>query len=373
MKRLLTILIIGLIVVQCKKPYNPPVAEVDQSVLVVEGTIAVGKNVENIFILSKLKTLQDKSLRIPENNAKVTIESSTGNSWNVIESGNGIYKSVLNIPETGNYKLVIQTAAGKKYESSSEAVINTPAIDSVTWKQNIDLQLYVHTHDPSNNTRYYKWDFIETFERHSWFESLLDFVDGKVVNRPLGDQIHSCWTNDTSKSILINNTTSFDQDVISYQPIQYIQHPSDKLSVRYSILVRQLGISKEAYNFWNILKKNTELTGTLFDPQPSKMPSNITCINDNSKVVVGYISVGKVTEKRIFIMNSAMNLWPYQNKADSCSSISDLPAKMIDFLKQNPSYAPAYFETLSGKLVIATKDCVDCRIKKGTNIKPSFW
>jgi serine/threonine protein kinase len=33
---------------------------------------------------------------------------------------------------------------------------------------------------------------------------LLDFVDGKVVNRPLGDQIHFCWTNDTSKSILIN-------------------------------------------------------------------------------------------------------------------------------------------------------------------------
>jgi hypothetical protein len=373
MKRLLTILIIGLIMAQCKKPYDPPVAEADQSVLVVEGTIAVGKNVENIFILSKLKTLQNKSLRIPENNAKITIVSSSGNTWNISESGNGVYKSVLNIPENDKYKLVIQTTAGKKYESSSEAVINTPEIDSVTWKQNIDLQLYVHTHDPSNNTRYYKWDFIETFERHSWYESLLDFVDGKVVNRPLGDQIHFCWTNDTSKSILINNTTTLDQDVISYQPIQYIQNPSDKLSVRYSILVRQLGLSKEAYNFWNILKKNTELTGTLFDPQPSKMPSNITCVNDKARVAVGYISVGKVTEKRIFIMNSAMNLWPYPNEEDICPSISDRPAKSIEFLKQNPSYVPAYFETLSGNLVIARKNCVDCRIEKGTNIKPSFW
>lgn len=373
MKRLLTTLIIGLVALQCKKPYDPPVAEVDQSVLVVEGTIAVGKNVENVFILSKLKTLQDKSLRIPEKNARVTIESSNGTSWNITESGNGIYKSVVDIPETGNYKLVIQTAAGKKYESTSEAVINTPAIDSVTWKQNIDLQLYVHTHDPSNSTRYYKWEFVETFERHSWYESLLDFVDGKVVNRPLGDQIHFCWTNDTSKSILINNTISLDQDVISYQPIQYIQNPSDKLSVRYSILVRQLGLSKEAYNFWNILKKNTELTGTLFDPQPSKMPSNITCVNDKSRVAVGFISVGKITEKRIFIMNSAMNLWPYPNEEDICPSISDRPAKSIEFIKQNPSYVPAYFETLSGNLVIARKNCVDCRIEKGTNIKPSFW
>ena len=373
MKRLLTILVIGLIAVQCKKPFDPPVAEVDQSVLVVEGTIAVGKKIENLFILSKLKTLQDKSSRIPEKNARVYIESSNGTIWNLAESGNGLYKSVLDLPETGSYKLMITTAGGKNYESAIQKAVDTPPIDSVTWKQDIDLQLYVHAHDPANVTRYYKWEFVETFERHSWYQSLLDFVDGKLVSRPLGDQIHFCWTNDTSKSILINNTLSLDEDIVSYQPIQKILQPSDKLSVRYSILVRQLGLTKEAYNFWNILKKNTELTGTLFDPQPSKMPSNIICTNDNSRVAVGFISVGKVTEKRIFIMNSAMNLWPAPNEEDVCPSISDRPAKSIEFIKQNPSYVPAYFETLSGNLVIARKNCVDCRIEKGSNVKPVFW
>ena len=33
MKRLLTIFIISLIVAQCKKPYDPPIAEVDQYLL----------------------------------------------------------------------------------------------------------------------------------------------------------------------------------------------------------------------------------------------------------------------------------------------------------------------------------------------------
>lgn len=373
MKKIFIILFISAIALQCKKPFDPPVAEVDQSVLVVEGTIAVGTTVENVFTLSKLKTIQDKSARIPEKNARVSIESSNGNTWTLAESNNGVYRSVLNLPESGTYKIVIKTSAGKIYESPMQKPVDTPPIDSVTWKQDIDLQIYVHTHDPGNNTRYYQWDFIETYERHSWYESILDFVGGKVVNRPLGDQIYFCWTNDTSKSILINNTLSLNEDIVSYQPIQKILNPSDKLSVRYSILVRQLGLTKEAYNFWSILKKNTELTGTLFDPQPSKMPSNITCTNDVSKVAVGYVSVGKIFEKRIFIMNSAMNLWPYPNEEDFCPSISDRPAKMIEFLKQNPSYVPAFFETLSGNLVIARKNCVDCRVEKGTNVKPTFW
>ena len=148
---------------------------------------------------------------------------------------------------------------------------------------------------------------------------------------------------------------------------------NDKLSVRYSILVKQIGLSKEAYNFWNILKKNTELTGSLFDPQPSKMPSNIRCINDETKKVVGYVSVAKISEKRIFIKNSELNVWPPINEAESCPVIAKRPVDAIAMLKKDPSLLPAYFETLSGQLAIASKFCVDCRLTKGSNVKPLFW
>jgi hypothetical protein len=373
MKRLLTILIICAVIVNCKKPFDPPQAALDESVLIIEGVIAVGDNGENIFTLSKLRTLQDKATRIPELKAKVSISSANGNNWVLSESGRGIYTSVLSLPENGSYKLMIQTANGKQYESALEKAIITPAIDSVTWKQPDGLDLYVHAHDQSNNTRYYRWEYIETFERHSWIQSELDFVNGQVISRPLGDQIYSCWKDDSSKSIIINNTISLSSDVVSYQPLTSIYRSNDKLSVRYSILVKQIGMTKEAYNFWSILKKNTELTGTLFDPQPSKMPSNIRCTNDDTRKVVGYISVAKITEKRIFIRNSAMNVWPSQNEADNCPVISKRPAESIALLKKDTTLAPAYFETLSGALVIASRYCVDCRITKGTNTKPSFW
>jgi len=373
MKRLLTILIICAVIVNCKKPFDPPQAALDEAVLVIEGTIAVGDKVENIFTLSKLRTLQDNAKRTPELKAKVSISSANGNSWVISESGKGIYKSVLSLPENSSYKLMIQTANGKQYESALEKAIITPAIDSVTWKQPDGLDLYVHAHDQSNNTRYYRWEYIETFERHSWIQSELDFVNGQVISRPLGDQIYSCWKDDSSKSIIINNTVSLSNDVVSYQPLTSIYRSNDKLSVRYSILVKQIGMTKEAYNFWSILKKNTELTGTLFDPQPSKMPSNIRCTNDDTRKAVGYISVARITEKRIFIRNSAMNVWPSQNEDDNCPVISKRPAESIALLKKDTTLAPAYFETLSGALVIASRYCVDCRLTKGTNTKPSFW
>ena len=373
MKIFLTIFMICVIFTNCKKPFEAPEGVVDETVLVVDGTIAVGNGAGNIFKLSGLKTVQSNNSNPPEEKAKVSIVSSAGTSWLLNETSPGTYQAVLNLPEKGSYKLLIETVKGKKFESTLEAAIATPAIDSITWKQPEGLDLYVHAHDPTNNTRYYRWEFIETFERHAWIQSELDFVNGQVISRPFGDQIYTCWKNDSSKNIIINNTVSLSDDVVSYQPLTSMFKSNDKLSVRYSILVKQIGLSKEAYNFWNILKKNTELTGSLFDPQPSKMPSNIRCINDETKKVVGYVSVARISEKRIFIKNSELNVWPPINEAESCPVIAKKPVDAIAMLKKDPSLLPAYFETLSGQLAIASKFCVDCRLTKGSNVKPLFW
>jgi len=373
MKIFFTLFMVCAVFMHCKKPFEAPEGAVDETVLIVEGTIAVGNNAENIFKLSGLKTLQSNNLNPPEKKAKVSIVSGAGTSWLLSETASGTYQAVINLPEKGSYKLLIETASGKKFESTLEAAIATPAIDSITWKQPDGLDLFVHTHDQTNSTRYYRWEFIETFERHAWIQSELDFVNGQVISRPFGDQIYTCWKNDSSKNIIINNTVSLSDDVVSYQPLTSMFKSNDKLSVRYSILVKQIGLSKDAYNFWNILKKNTELTGSLFDPQPSRMPTNIRCTNDANVKVVGYVSVAKISEKRIFIKNSDLNVWPPINEAESCPVIAKRPADAIEMLKKDPSLLPAYFETLSGQLAIASKFCVDCRLTKGTNVKPLFW
>lgn len=355
----------------CKKPFTPSSTETDASVLVVEGTIGVGDLVENKFKLGRLNNLLNQDLKSPELNAKVYIVSDNGAQWPLDEDVNGLYKATTSLSVNAKYKIRILTKDGSEYESKLENSVNTPAIDSVTWKQDNDMSLYVHTHDPQNNTRYYRWEYIETYERHSWIESVLEFVNGQVQTR--SDQIYACWTNDTSSNILLKSTTALNEDIVSYQSIKSIPRPSDKLSVRYSILVRQFGLTKEAFEFWDVMKKNTELTGTLFDPQPSKLPSNLQCINNKAKKVVGFISVCKIQEERIFIKNSELNYWPVRSEQDDCPVIVNLPLFNINYLNKDNSYVPAYYESITGNLAIAKKYCVDCRVNKGSNIKPAFW
>ena len=371
MFRFLSILSLLTLIYSCKKPYDPPVAETTNSELVVEGTIATGNNTENRFLLSRVRPLKDTTLNSPESGARVVIEAESGANWVIPESESGTYTTNLSLSNTAKYKLKILTRDGKQYETDLLVAKATPPVDSVTWKQPDNLEIYVHSHDPSNNTRYYRWEFKETWEYHAFYDSNLDFVNGQIVYIDPANQTFSCWSNQSSGAIIIGNTTALTQDVVSYQPVAVVARPSVKVSFRYSILVRQFGLSEDAYNFWNILRKNTELTGTLFDPQPSQLPGNIRCVNDPGAKVIGFISACIVSEKRIFVNNYEMVNWPPPSEDSTCQSLDPGPDP-ISFLKSDTTYGPAYFVT-GGGVRLAKKPCMDCRRRFGSNIKPPFW
>ena len=370
----LIIVLISLLLIRCRKPYDLTVAAVDTGILVVEGTILAGPGKENIFKLSRLNDLSNIAAETPVRGAKVEIVSDNGNRWLLFEDIPGTYRSYLSLTSTNKYTLLIQMPDGSEYASEEQKVVITPDVDSLSWKQEGDLvNLYSHTRDASNSTRYYRWSFEETWESRAWYETYFDFVNGFIVARPPGDQIYSCWKNASSNTVIIGSSTSLKDDVISYQPITTLVKPSEKLYVRYSLLVKQTGLTKEAFDFWSLLKKNTELTGTLFDPQPSSLPTNIKCTSDTGKQVIGYVSAATVTEKRIFIRNSEVVLWPYRNENTSCPAIERSKSAAEAFLADNPDYLPAYFVTAGGNYGVAEKKCVDCRFSGGTNIKPFFW
>jgi hypothetical protein len=358
----------------CRKPYDLSVAGDVPGHLVVEGTILVGQNEENEFKLSRLTDLSSPISETAVTGARVEIVGSNGSKWLLPEVSPGTYRAGLSLSETLSYKLQVQTAGGSTYTSKETKVILTPPIDSLSWKyEDNNVTVYAHTHDPSNATRYYRWYFNETWETHAWYETYFDFVNGSIVARPPGDQIFACWKEASSNTIVVGNSTALTDDVISYQPITTIAKPSEKMFVRYSVLVRQIGLPREAYDFWTLLKKNTELTGTLFDPQPSILPTNILCISDPSKKAIGYVSAASVREKRLFIRNSQLSLWPYRNENTQCPAIETSRSAAEAFLAGNPGYLPAYYVTAGGNFGVAERKCVDCRLAGGTNIQPAYW
>jgi hypothetical protein len=375
----LLVAMVMILAAACKKPFDAPAGALDSSILVVEGNIVAGDGAVTIFKLSRLAALQPGGTVNPEPNAALSIVSSNGNVWPLYPGAAGEYANTLSLPVTDSYKLVIKTQSGDDYETATQQPVITPAIDSITWLQPDELNLFVHTHNSNEASRYYKWEFEETWEYNSWFEATLKFANGRIVDRPVEEQVYTCYKRDSSKSILIANSAALAANAISYQPLLSISKLNsldrNKLSVRYSILVKQLALSKAAYNFWNTLRKNTELTGTLFDPQPSKLPTNIICTSDGKKEVIGFVSVGTISEQRIFIKHSALNLWPSPNEADNCILDGKLVADAETFLQNDAFYLPVTYVPRTGNslVFICSKGCVDCTLRGGVNIKPSFW
>ena len=182
-----------------------------------------------------------------------------------------------------------------------------------------------------------------------------------------------CWMHTPSTDIVLGSTVQLAEDVVSKMPLTTIRKNSEPLYYKYSLLVRQFSLSEQESQFWTILKKNTQQLGTLFDPQPAQLRSNIRCVSNPELPVIGYVGVCPVREKRLFIERYQPPGWPGGPSNTTCE-VKIVNANPVDYSiwEYDPPYAPYYFIT-GGGLAITLSACVDCRTRGGSNQKPSFW
>jgi Domain of unknown function (DUF4249) len=352
----------------CKKPYAPPAITKDNKFLVIEGVLVNSPDSPSIFSLSRTIRLTDSTnSTVPEMGAQVSAESNSGEIVPFGEYSAGIYQAssvVLNT--TSKYRLRILTTAGKTYLSDYVDVKQAPPIDSVYWQQNNDVNIFVSSHDPGNNTKYYRWDFKETWQYRSQLEAELGILNGQVIFLDSSNQQYNCWSTHDANTILIGSSAALTNDVINGQQLTTIIQNTERLAIRYSILVKQYALTEDGYQYYEILKKNTESLGSIFDAQPSELTGNFHSLQDPSEVVIGFFSASSVAQKRIFIDKSQVPGWNFIYNGRSCD-----PMPAITFISDD-QFEPYYFDA-GGGLVLARRSCLDCTLRGGTSFKPAFW
>ncbi len=364
----------------CKVPFDPPLKSTDVNSLVVEGFVDGAAPVTFKISRSRRLTVGDTAERKYELNARVAVEDNHQNMYPLTEQGNGIYSSInnLNLNTAYQYRIHIFTSDNSEYLSDLVAFKQSPPIDTVSWKiKDNGVQISVNTHDPNNATRYYRWEYSETWEFHSRYrsswEAHISYNPDVVSIIPRTEDVSTCWQTHNSTNILLGSSAKLSADVINQAPITYIEPHDDKISVLYSIWVKQYALDINGYNYFEAIRNNTERVGSIFDPQPNQTAGNIHCITNPAEKVIGYVSAGNSVEKRIFIKNSELppfwTIYPdcplveVPNIKDSLIAYFDGGWDPIDRML-TPTFDVVYSASY--------KDCVDCTLR-GTNIKPSFW
>jgi hypothetical protein len=352
----------------CIQQFVPEISE-DQNILVVEGLLTDQPGQNTIKISTSLP-VGGGNYPKPLRECTVTISDDLGNICNLEEKVAGLYTT--NPPFQGvvgrTYTLHINTNEshyGRNYTSFPLKMKPVPPIDSIYhdkvvltrmadgWPTGEGCQIYLNTYDPQNICKYFRWEYAETWEI---------LIPYHVPN-------NRCWVTNYSDRINIKNTDILSEGRIERLPINLVTNESDRLRVRYSILVNQYSINEEEYNYWEKIKAIVEETGSLYDITPSSISSNIECIEKPGENVLGYFSVSAVKSKRIFI-NDQFRGTPDLYK--------DCEQAVVPYYAPIPGLNESVWVIIDQswqpprKVVTYTKGCADCTVR-GTNIMPDYW
>ncbi len=372
------------LLMQCVEPFEIEIPG-GSDFIVVDGLITdqPGPYVVNISVSSPLG-FNDA---VPVNDASVSVEEEGGITETfTLESPGQYVSSSLQGVAGRRYRLLISTRDGSRYQSDWVTLKPSPPIDSVYWEfdqrrsmegQVEGVQFFVDTHDPENNTKFYRYRWTETWTYFAPFATTLDYLgDLKTAIR---DYNRTCWIDEASRVINLASSQGNVKDVISNQSLNFVSTETNRLNIRYSILVEQLVMNEDEYNYWKGLKETNAETGELFDKQPQSLISNVVNIDNPDETVLGYFSVSGVSTQRVFIQRGDL---PEGTTVKSLYAKCELielefsdPFSLAEReVLRNIKWGVWMFVNFSGPaFLVTTPECADCTIRGGYTTRPDFW
>ena len=364
MKRIVYLISFILILTGCITQFVPQTDE-NPELLVVEALIS-DRNIQTVRLSSSLP-LGIRSQAKPVSGYNIRVSDNSGGDYYFYETDSGNYESQFTGEIGRFYTLHIKTGTGagqRNYESYPMEMKLVPQIDSLYYEKlriagsdnwpKEGAQIYLNTNDPTNLCDFYRWEFTETWQFQLPYE---------VPNQ-------TCWITAKSDNINIKSTTALAESNIVRYPINFINNETDRLKIKYSMLVNQYSLTEDEFTYWERLQKLSEQVGGLYDIIPSSVPGNVYCIENPDERVLGYFSVSATASKRIFIKDNFQGIVNNYTAAVCVADTLD-SGEYIPHLNETvwiiiQHYMPDY------KVITYSRACADCTTR-GTTEEPPFW
>ncbi|WP_294958988.1 DUF4249 domain-containing protein [uncultured Flavobacterium sp.] len=375
-----------------------------ESALVVEGTIT--NELKNQTIrLSQVYQLEESGPKL-EKGANVFVTDDKGNEYQ-FEEKDTIYSSITPFKaEPGRkYQLKIKTREGKNYTSDEQVLTTETKIDNVTATAETvngqrGVQINVNSFEPTNTSKYYRYEYTETYKIIApvWSsqETVMvsipaipanpdqDFPGSParedIVLRLRNRETRTCFSTKKSSDIILHNTNSLSEDRVHF-PVRFISNQNYIISHRYSIFVKQYVQNLAAYTYYKTLKDLSTSGGILSPKQPGFFYGNIKSVENPSEKVIGFFEVSSVSSERIFFNYADLfpkePLPPYYESDCTVKEFVDCeglpPCSGIQLRGAIRSKELVFVSTdYNGNYGMVKPACGDCT-SFSSNIVPPFW
>ncbi len=375
---LLVFLLLILAFTGCRDPFEPELTQTDFAQLVVEGYIEINGKESGIKLSRTRPVISDTDPNM-ESGATVMLRDEFGYQWDLQESEPGTYSFSGFLSAFSTYQLEIILNNGNRYISDNLTPIITPEIGDVGFQKDENgVDIFISTQG-NDQAQYFLWDYEEYWQFKPGIQTVFIYnpETNEVDYRRPDQAINLCWNNNLFPRIILESAGKYTDKRIFQKELVNIPNRSEKLMQRYSIKVRQRAIDRESYDFWEILRKNSDDIGGIFSPLPSLIQSNISSLTDPEENVIGFVSMGQSAEKRIYINVADVFPWPFFiPEYEFCQIENDttfISAYSRKFSSGNLIPArPIMSGTTTIGYLGAPVACTDCTLR-GSNVRPDFW
>jgi hypothetical protein len=363
----------------CIKPYTPKIDASAEKKYVVSGRVTDKEGWQEVEV--SLSSPIESPGYIPVSGCQVMILDDKGNIFSLEEYNPGLYHVWMgqeHLTTGTSYRVRVSTPDGAQLVSGFDKMPAGPKLDTVYYAikyvptadpQIFDtvMQFYVDLNAQGSYSQYYKWEIDETWEYQS-AHRIEYYYDGTIhhVSPPDYSKM-TCWITSSVKNVFTLSTKSLSQNTYNAFPLHGINGHTPRLGILYSILVSQLALTEGAYNYWEQLRINSNEQGGLYEKQPLAIKGNLVDESNPTKDVLGYFYAATESSSRYFYHDIAgitlkfgYDCYPEELGVGGWHNIL-------------PWWYPVYFYYYKAKIYTFNIECVDCRARGGTIVKPDFW
>ena len=310
--------------------------------IVVDGLITNEPGPYTVKLSTVIKSDDTRSLGIPIYAKKVSIFDNLGNSEELKQAGEGVYKTM-----TGGiqgvvgreYYVRIEMENGNVFESIPDRMNPVGAVDSIYYEfesyQPLDAptgyqyRIFINAHSAIEGDNYIRWRFngtyvVQTLPQFTQCNPPCYFCpalcsgfaivngvpkEGYAYNPITGQPEYviglkctccRCWVTPREEKLKVSDTQisangKFSRVEMGIVPVNFYT-----FFEKYRVEIQQMSLSRAAFEYWKAVQSQKEAVGSLFQPVSGEIPTNLFEIN-NERGVQGIFYASAVTKKQIYL------------------------------------------------------------------------